>query len=128
MKRAILAAALALSACGVPTRQDDDPTRSAEAMAPLTCSSRAQCDTYWQRAQVWVAQHSAYRLKLVTDAVIETYGPANADISLAYRILRVPDGPAGAARITISTNCDNFIRCNPSRTDAIIAFKRFVRG
>jgi hypothetical protein len=115
---------LALSSCATAPR--DDPRASAEAVEPLLCASKAQCDVYWQRAQAWVASNSEYRIRVANDVLIETFGPFGSKVDLAYRITRVPEN-SGGARIYIFTGCDNFIRCYPPRTDAIVAFKRFVK-
>jgi len=117
---------LALAVAGCAVAPPDDPRVNAEAVEPLVCTSRAQCDIYWQRAQVWVANNSEYRIRVATDVLIETFGPFGSKVDLAYRITRLPDN-SGGARIYIVAACDNFIRCYPPRTDAIIAFKRFVR-
>lgn len=105
----------------------DDPRNDAEAVAPLTCASKEQCDAYWQRAQAWVGNNSGYRIRLANDTIIETFGPFGSKVDLAYRITRVPEGNNGA-RIFILPACDNIFGCYPTRTEAIKAFKRFVRG
>jgi hypothetical protein len=100
----------------------EPPAISAE---PVLCVDRAQCDVYWQRAQAWVANNSAYRLQTITDTVIETAGPLAARTSLAYRITRVPDDQQGA-RIYVMAACGHLAGCNPASSDAVVAFKRFV--
>ena len=104
----------------------DDPRQSAQAMEPLGCVDRVQCELYWQRARVWISSNSYYRVQLSSDSVIETYGPIAGRLELAYRILKIPDG-AGGARIAITTECGNAFKCNPTVTEAIVSFKRFTR-
>lgn len=48
---AFATAALLLSAC---TLVPPNPDLEASAKAPLTCKDKAQCDTYWHRATVWI--------------------------------------------------------------------------
>jgi hypothetical protein len=91
----------------------------------LVCTSKAQCDLYWQRAQAWVANNSEYRLQTVTDTIIETYGPLAARSGLAFRITKVPDDKEGA-RIYALPACSNAFGCTPAPADAVIAFRRFV--
>ena len=98
---------------------------SATSAEPVLCVGKLQCDAYWQRAQAWVANNSAYRLQTVTDTVIETAGPAAARTGLAFRITRVPDNQDGA-RIFVLAACGNAVGCSPASSDAVIAFKRFV--
>ena len=98
-----------------------------ESKEPVLCINKAQCDAYWQRAQAWVANNSGYRLQTVTDVVIETYGPVSTQTGLAFRITKVPDDKEGA-RIFVIPSCANVFGCTPTPTDAVIAFKRFVRS
>lgn len=119
---AFAASALILVGCAATP---DNPAANAEAAEPLLCHGKDQCELYWQRAQLFVANNSAYRIRMANDTLIETYGPFGAKVDLAYRITKVPEGDG--ARIMINTGCDNFIRCYPTKTDAIIAFKRFVK-
>jgi len=124
-KRLYIAATL-LSGCGqMPA--PGDPAANPASVEPLLCASKAQCDVYWQRAQAWVANNSAYRLQTVTDTVVETYGPLAARTGLAFRITKVPDDKEGA-RIYVLPACSNAFGCSPTPTDAIIAFKQFVRN
>ena len=115
---------LALAACA---SGPDDPASNPEAAAPLACFSKAQCDLYWQRAQAWIAANSKYRVQHVTDTVIQTYGPIAATFDIAYPVVKTPS-PDGSARIAIACACGNLIHCEPTKTEATTAFKRFVRG
>jgi len=98
-----------------------------ESAEPVLCASKAQCDIYWQRAQAWVANNSQYRLHTMTDAVIETDLPLSTQTGLAFRITKVPDN-IGGARIYAVSACSNVWGCSPTPTDAVAAFKRFVRN
>lgn len=118
-------AAGALAGCA--TAAWDDPAANPVAAAPLACVDRTQCDLYWKRAQAWVANNSVYRISTATDTIIETYGPTTSRPELAYKVTRVPDGRDGA-RILIVTTCAPYVPCSPTRTDATVAFKQFVRS
>ena len=124
MNRFLAAIVLLLSACA--TTGSEDPQQVAAAAAPIGCVDRAQCDTFWQRAKVWISSNSYYRVQLSSDSVIETYGPLAGRMELAFRVLKVPDG-AGGARITVTAECGNVFKCTPMASDAILAFKRFTQ-
>ena len=115
--------ALLLSACA--TTGDSDPSQLARALEPIGCVDRSQCETFWQRAKVWISSNSYYRVQLSSDSVIETYGPLAGRMELAFRVLKVPDG-VGGARITVTAECGNVFKCTPMASDAILAFKRFT--
>jgi hypothetical protein len=123
MNRIPLSFVVALAACA--STGGEDSRQIAQAMEPLGCVDRTQCELYWQRAKVWISANSYYRVQLSSDSVIETYGPLAGRMELAYRILRIPDG-AGGARISVTAACGNAFRCDPAVTEAIAAFKRFA--
>jgi hypothetical protein len=123
MNRIPLCFVVALAACA--TTGSDDPRQVAQAMEPLGCLDRTQCELYWQRAKVWISSNAYYRVQLSSDSVIETYGPLAGRMELAYRVLKIPDA-AGGARITVVAECGNVFRCVPTVTEALVAFKRFA--
>jgi hypothetical protein len=92
---------------------------------PVLCVGKAQCDTYWQRAQAWVVNNSEYRMQTVTDTVIETQAPALGRSALAFRVTRVPDDKDGA-RIVVIAACGNVFGCRPESSTAVTAFRHFV--
>ena len=121
----LCAAVATLSSCSQV--RFSDSTASPESAEPVLCANKAQCDVYWQRAQAWVANNSQYRLHTTTDAVIETDGPVPTQTGLAFRITKVPDN-TGGARIYAVSACSNVFGCSPTPTEAVAAFKRFVRN
>jgi hypothetical protein len=127
MKRLALAIPLILAACAT---HKVDPAVSAEAAQPLTCASKQQCDLYWQRAQAYVNQHSAFRVQSVTDTTLVTFGPSSdfgSSTSLAYRISRVPSSD-GSAVIEITLACgDHIVGCSPDAVTETANLKRFIR-
>ena len=125
-KRLLCVAASLLFGC-VQTPAPGEPAASPASAEPLLCTSKMQCDLYWQRAQAWVANNSEYRLQTVTDTIIETHGPLAARTGLAFRITKIPDDKEGA-RIFVFAACGNVFGCSPTSTDAVLAFRRFVRN
>jgi hypothetical protein len=124
MNRFLAILVLLLSACA--TTGSEDPRQvAAVAAEPIGCVDRAQCETFGQRAKVWISSNSYYRVQLSSDSVIETYGPLAGRMELAFRVLKVPDG-VGGARITVTAECGNVFKCTPMASDAILAFKRFT--
>lgn len=123
----IRAALISLTAVisGCVTQPSAPP--SAEAMRPLICKDKVQCDLYWARAQGWVASNSTYRIQTVSDTIIVTYGPFGRKSDLAYQVVRVPNAD-GSARLTIRAACDNYAGCAPSPAEAAVLFKRYVQA
>ena len=98
-----------------------------QATAPLTCTNKAECDAWWARAQVWVSNHSEYKLQTVTDSIIQTDGPSGGKRALAYQITKTPSNE-GTATIGFAAHCDNMLGCEPNPWKAGADFKQFVRG
>ena len=116
--------ALALTGCA---DKMGDPSLKAEAEAPLTCSNDKDCSLYWQRAQFWVANNSAWKIQSATDTLISTYNPTPNSPMTAYQVSKLPKGD-GTARIFIKPYCDNVFGCQPKPYEAVVSFKRFVKN
>jgi hypothetical protein len=93
----------------------------------LTCSNKAECDVWWQRAQTWVADNSKYKIEAATDKLIQTTGPDGGKRALAYQITRTPN-PDGTATIGFAAHCDGSLGCKPNPWEAGADFKEYVRG
>src|SRR5581483_7726060 len=83
-----IAAIAAMAAAGCSTQGQVDPDVMQIATTPLTCSNKAECDLWWQRAQTWVTSHSKYKVEAATDTLIQTAGPDGGKRALAYQITR----------------------------------------
>lgn len=117
-------AATFLSACATA---GPDPYTLAELQSPFICENKAQCDLFWQRAQVWIAQNSTYKIQTATDTVIQTYGPLGSRVDLAFQITRIPNAD-GSAQIKMSAGCANIFGCRPDKFGAILEFRGFVKS
>lgn len=117
----------AAGAAGCSTQGQVDPGVMQIATTPLTCSGKAECDMWWQRAQTWVTSHSTYRIESSTDTLIQTAGPDGGKPALAYQITRTPN-PDGTATIGFAAHCDGSFGCKPNPWEAGANFKEYVRG
>lgn len=125
MKR-ILLILLCATAAACSTRGQVNPDVMQIATAPLTCSDKAQCDLWWQRAQDWVRSHSKYEVQTATDTLIQTSGPGGGKRLLAYEITKTANND-GTATIGFAAHCDSSLGCKPNPWEAGAAFKQFVR-
>ncbi len=123
---ATAATALALLA-GCSTQGQVAGDTMEQATAPLTCTNKAECDAWWSRAQVWVSNHSQYKMQTVTDSIIQTAGPSGGKRALAYQITKTPSNQ-GTATIGFAAHCDAMLGCEPNPWKAGADFKQFVRG
>ncbi|HKQ23871.1 MAG TPA: hypothetical protein VJT81_05440 [Burkholderiales bacterium] len=124
-KRINLAPCMLLILAGCAT-QPMDTAILAASKKPLTCSNKEECDSYWQRAQVYVRQNSTYPIQSVTDTVLTTDGPTYGSEGNAYHLTKVPNAD-GSATIEVQIACDNPLGCHPDRTIETVNLKRFVR-
>lgn len=122
-KAVILALAASLAGCANNAVR---PETEALAREPVICETKAQCDFYWQRAQVFIATYSRYRIQTATDTVLETYGPLGSNVELAYKVIRISN-TNGSAQITINAGCANMFGCSPDRFVGIANFKNYLR-
>lgn len=99
----LLALSSLLSGCATP--QESPLQRELEskyistAQSPLICANKSQCDLYWQRAEVWIAQNCSYRVHTENDNVISTYGPDSSQ-GMAYMVTKTPNAD-GSAQIDV---------------------------
>jgi hypothetical protein len=125
MKKSLLLL-LCAAAAGCSTQGQVDPDVMQIATTPLTCTSKAECDTWWQRAQTWVTDHSKYKIESATSTLIQTAGPDGGKRALAYEITRTAN-PDGTATIGFAAHCDGSMGCKPNPWEAGADFKTFVR-
>ena len=126
MKQGLLAV-LCVAAAGCSTQGQVDPDVMQIATTPLTCTSKSECDVWWQRAQTWVSSHSTYPVESATDTLIQTAGPDGGKRALAYQITRTAN-PDGTATIGFAAHCDGSLGCKPNPWEAGADFKEYVRG
>jgi hypothetical protein len=127
-KATTLATAIAITLlAGCSTQGQISGDTMEQATSPLTCTNKAECDAWWGRAQVWVTNHSEYKLQTVTDSIIQTEGPSGGKRALAYQITKTPSNQ-GTATIGFAAHCDNMLGCEPNPWKAGADFKQFVRG
>jgi hypothetical protein len=128
MKKGLLArSCMLVLTAGCSTSGQVSPDTMQIATAPLTCANKAECDVWWQRAQVWVADHAKYKIDTVTDSLIQTAGPAGGRRALAYQITKTPNHD-GSATIGFAAHCDSMFGCKPNPWQAGADFKQFVRA
>ena len=102
------------------------PAEMAELRQPVECADKPTCDRYWQRAQVWIARNSRYRIQTANDVLIQTFGPGGSTTDLAFSLVREPVGAAGASLISITAGCDNIFGCFPDSASAVRDLKAFI--
>lgn len=79
-------------------------TYKSQATAWVPCTG-AECNELWARAQTWLATNSKYRIQLVNDNIIQTYGPIEGEISgVAYTVTKQAQGD-GTSKIIITGFC-----------------------
>ena len=92
----------------------------------IACSSKAQCDSDWSKSQAWVATHSAYRVQVVSDALIQTEGPRTGDPHYAFTIVREIQ-PDGSGTIQMHGRCGNMFGCTTSPQEEGSSLQAYLR-
>lgn len=101
MMRGALLVLVAVSAAGCNTVWHNP----AGGAAAVSCLDRPHCDRVWAAAQAEVMSLSNYRIRLATDAVIETFGPLKYGSGVAFALVRTFSAD-GSGRIAIRALCD----------------------
>jgi hypothetical protein len=122
-----LIAALCVLAAGCTTQGQVNPDVMQIATAPLTCTSKSQCDAWWARARTWVTAHSRYEVTTATDTLIQTAGPDGGKRDLSFEITKAPNND-GTSTIGFAAHCDSALGCKPNPWEAGADFKSFVRS
>jgi len=122
---AMLALAAILAGCAAQRGPQLSQAELEEVNRPLLCHGTDECGKMWQRAQVWVAAHAGYQIRVATDALIETAVPPDYSMSWGFRVLRVPL-QGDEQRIAIKSSCGGIPLCRESRDTVDLNFKRFV--
>jgi hypothetical protein len=71
------------------------------------------CKERWERAQIWVAKHSMFKIQTATDVLIQTFGTQN-DVRYTFSVTKEPLG-GGKYRIVAEVVCGswNIHMCRP---------------
>lgn len=78
------------------------------AVAYVDCEGQ-QCSAMWSRAQTWLATKARYRVQLMSENVIQTYGPLDSVYDgVAYTVTKEDQGN-GKSRIYIRGACSTTI-------------------
>ena len=87
------------------------------------CSGEAQCKVMWERAQLWIVQHSKMRLAIATDVLIQTHDDPDG-IVLTMKATKEPIGQ-GKYRIVFDGGCYSAVDdtgCWPRKYEVGIVF------
>lgn len=122
--------ALSLLVAGCAEAPTISPEQRAKMEAPI-CSDARMCELMWQRAQIWLANNSTWKLQTVTPVILQTYGPggsASSSLDVAYTITKEPLGN-DSYRIVMAAACSNMFGCLPKAPfERIIEFNTFLLG
>lgn len=98
---------------------------------PSVCDATS-CKEQWERAQVWVAKHSRWKIQTATEVQIATFNPTGDVAERASYGMSVLKEPAegGRSRITLSLSCGStspMISCDPKPVDIQRAFYHYIQ-
>lgn len=80
----------------------------------------------WQKAQLWVAKNSGWKIQLSNDVIIQTFGPGDST-NVAYTITKEPLSQ-DTYKIVMEASCGNMFGCVPkSPTERLIEFNSYLK-
>ena len=118
----LIAVAL-LSGCAAPAPLTAEQMEQRRAHI---CNSSEQCKVMWQKAQLWVAKNSGWKIQLSNDVIIQTFGPGDST-NVAYTITKEPLSQ-DTYKIVMEASCGNMFGCVPkSPTERLIEFNSYLK-
>lgn len=122
----LLASMLLGAGCNVvSTRLQPTLEPAANIGTSVTCQDG--CKAEWERAQLWIANHSKWKMQISTDVLIQTYNPVNHDVSYGFAVTKEPIGN-GRYLIRLALACGNLYGCDPKPIDVSKAFYYYVKN
>jgi hypothetical protein len=97
---------------------------AADIGASVQCASG--CKEEWERAQLWLAKHSRWKIQLATDVLLQTFNPSQSEPSYGFSATKEPSG-GGAYIIRMEMVCGNMFGCNPKPVEVRNAFYYYVK-
>ena len=94
--------------------------------SPIDCASSDECERLWRGAQAWVVQHSAFKIQVATNSIIQTFNPPTYSTGWAFQVVRTPITKA-TERISISPNCGEVPLCRGTKYELVAAFHATLR-
>jgi hypothetical protein len=121
-------AALALSACSwTGLGGDDDVALAKIANRPMSCKQGDDCSLKWGKALKWVREHTKYRFRQATEALIVTENPQPGDPMSAFEVMKTPNGD-GTYAISFDSYCGDEFGCDPSTLQHKADFVQTIMG
>jgi hypothetical protein len=108
----------------VSTRLQSTLAPAANIGDSVTCQNG--CKNEWERAQLWIAKHSRWKIQLSTDVLIQTFNPTQGDVSYGFSVTKEPAG-SGSYVIRMELACGNMFGCDPKPIDVRNAFYYYVK-
>jgi uncharacterized protein YceK len=84
------------------------------------------CKDEWERAQLWIARHSMWKIQTSTDVIIQTFNPIRQEVSYGFTVMKEPVG-GGNYSIVMNLMCGNALGCSPKPIDVRNAFYYYVK-
>ena len=123
--RAVAVLAVFLSACAiVSSRLQSTLAPAANVGHSVTCQK--PCKDEWERAQLWIAKHSKWKIQVSTEVIVQTYNPTAHDPSYGFSLTKEPAG-GGSYVIRMELACGNIFGCDPGSLDVRNAFYYYVK-
>lgn len=117
---------LALAGCASAPPDFTDAQRQEYRNTIPVCQTDRECELAWAEARSYVRENTPFKIRVLTDSYIETFGPRRMDWDLAYEISKKPVD--NGYRIVASADCGPGIDCKPTPGTALVEFNRQVNN
>lgn len=115
---------IAMTACAYTVELTDQEEEILN--TDVICKSAQECKIMWDRANYFVNTHSAYKIRIANDNLIETHTAIDHSPELSFSVIKQPlDG--GHYKIIPSAYCNFAFACKPDHTKATIRAKQYIK-
>jgi hypothetical protein len=121
----VLGSLVSLTGCSSTSGDVKAALSNAPDAAEVVCEG-ADCDEAWERAQLWIVNHSKCEILWALECIILTVKPPGNAPQYQFSVIKEPLDN-GSYKIQISMYCGNMLGCDPKPEDVSRAFYHYVQ-
>ena len=90
-----------------------------------SCNNKEECTLMWGRANIWLNNHSKWKIQVSNDYIVNTYNVHKYDPSYSFTISKEPINN-NSYEIKIKPICGNHYGCDLKSSEVIGLFNKYL--